>query len=287
MITDKKVGDYLNYYDWKSKNKYKRKRFSILGDSISTLESYNPDGYNVFYDEEHCFYADIKSMSDTWWGKVIDFFGGELLVNNSWSGSRVTKLPQLNTLFPSGCSKERTSSLHMDRRHPDVIIIYMGTNDWANGVEIDTDEGLLYNMKFFCDAYKTMIQQIQSNYPNAELWCCTLSETKIIKNSSFRFPHKYGGIHMEQYNDVIRNISQTCNCKLIDLYKYGLPYDTIDGSHPTKSGMNTLATIVIRTIGGEEINPFLDCENDEHQYEMIEENTGWGRYVCKKCGKRC
>lgn len=34
-------------------------------------------------------------MNDTWWGKVIEFFGGELLVNNSWSGSCVTAAMQL------------------------------------------------------------------------------------------------------------------------------------------------------------------------------------------------
>ena len=62
-------------------------------------------------------------MEDTWWDKVIGFFGGELLVNNSWSGSRVTKLPSSTTLFPSGCSDERTSALHINDVKPDVIIV--------------------------------------------------------------------------------------------------------------------------------------------------------------------
>lgn len=57
-------------------------------------------------------------MNDTWWGKVIDFFGGELLVNNSWSGSPVTGSSA--TLFPSGCSDERTSHLHIDGSHPNA-----------------------------------------------------------------------------------------------------------------------------------------------------------------------
>ena len=68
-------------------------------------------------------------MKDTWWGKVIDYFGGELLVNNSWSGCRVTKLPNSNMLFPSGCSDERTGDLHINGIMPDVIIIYLGFND--------------------------------------------------------------------------------------------------------------------------------------------------------------
>lgn len=62
---------------------------------------------------------------------VIDFFDGELLVNNSWSGSRVTKLVGNEGLFPSGCSDERTSALHINSVKPDVIIIYLGINDWG------------------------------------------------------------------------------------------------------------------------------------------------------------
>lgn len=78
---------------------FKDKQFSILGDSISTLEGFNPCGYKIFYDADNGRKFDVKEMNDTWWGKVINYFGGELLVNNSWSGSRVTKLPGSNVYF--------------------------------------------------------------------------------------------------------------------------------------------------------------------------------------------
>ncbi len=67
------------------------KQFSILGDSISTLAGYNPKGYKVFYADENCEKSGVKEMQDTWWGKVIDFFGGELLVNNSWSCNKTSQ----------------------------------------------------------------------------------------------------------------------------------------------------------------------------------------------------
>lgn len=67
------------------------KNFSIFGDSISTFEGSNPDDYNVFYNSEMKIRTGIARETDTWWGRVIDFFDGKLLVNNSWSGSRVTK----------------------------------------------------------------------------------------------------------------------------------------------------------------------------------------------------
>jgi len=37
------------YQEWKGANKYSGKYFSILGDSISTLDGYNPEGHLVFY----------------------------------------------------------------------------------------------------------------------------------------------------------------------------------------------------------------------------------------------
>lgn len=264
----------FDYDAWKWKNKYYGKQFSILGDSISTLTGYNPKGYKVFYDDENCEKSSVKEMNDTWWGKVIDFFGGELLVNNSWSGSRVTRLHNNDTLFPSGCSNKRTGSLHINSVKPDVIIIYLGTNDWANGIptlEYWKNSGdyenwlgtmLLPNEECFDVAYDQMLTKLRANYPNAEIWCCTLNTTFMSSNPSFNFPYKYGGTHIEEYNQIIKDTADINNCKIIDLYSYRIPYDSIDGSHPNADGMNTLATFMIREIGGKEVKQFMDFENE-------------------------
>lgn len=271
---------FLKYLGWKDKNKYSGKQFSILGDSISTLDGYNPKGYEVFYRGDNCQMSGVTNMTDTWWGKVIDFFGGELLVNNSWSGSRVTKHPNNQTLFPSGCSNERTGSLHINNTKPDVIIIYLGINDWANGVELDgtsvfADE---LDMKYFSFAYKTIIEKIKSNYPEAEIMCCTLNTTFMSSNPSFKFPYTFCGKHIEEYNRIIMNTANTYSCRVIDLYGYYLPYDTIDGTHPNAQGMNLLATMMIREIGGKEVEKFIDCENDSVLPEEIyDEDTEYIR----------
>ena len=282
------------YYKYQSQNKYFGKQFSILGDSISALGGYNPQGYNVFYSGDNCAKSSVNEMKDTWWGKVIDFFGGELLVNNSWSGSRVTKLPNQESLFPSGCSDERTSNLHINSVKPDVIIVYLGTNDWANNVSlypedlnhIDIERARIsIEMDKFEDAYMAMLSKLYQNYPNAEIWCCTLCETYISKRPDFQFPHKYAGIHIEAYNDSIRKITKDYKCKLIDLYNYHIPYDTIDGTHPNESGMNTIATLVLREMADEQGKDLLDCEKEQHDFVAVEEYTGGTRYICSRCGK--
>lgn len=236
---------------WNSK-RYANKKFSILGDSISTLWGYNPIGYQVFYQEENCINNNVREMIDTWWGKVIDFFGGELLVNNSWSGSRVTKLPDSETVFPSGCSMERTGGLHFDENKPDVIIVYLGTNDWAYGVwsEMDIVHSIENdNLCVFDFAYDKMLKELKHNYPDAEIWCCTIPTTFISSNPTFQFPYDFGGTHIEVYNYIIKNSVKENGCRLIDLYGYRLPYDTLDGSHPTDNGMRTLATMVVKAMG--------------------------------------
>ena len=40
---------------------------SVMGDSISTFESFNPEGYSVFYDIQMQYINDLTSVNDTWW----------------------------------------------------------------------------------------------------------------------------------------------------------------------------------------------------------------------------
>jgi len=275
--------------DFKEKNKYKNKQFSILGDSISTLEGYNPRGYNVFYTGENCIRSNVREMNDTWWGKVIKFFEGELLVNNSWSGSRVTKLPNRSELFPSGCSDERTSSLHINTIMPDVIIVNLGSNDWAFGARIIDETHVLESDNEFNSfeiAYDCMLKKLRKNYPNSEIWCCTLTETYMSSHADFKFPYKYAGIHIDEYNNIIRKACWENECKLIDLYCSKIAYDSIDGSHPTKAGMDTIATGIIQEIIGVDVNKFMDYkEKQTFSDEMMSnksqynQNTVHSEYV--------
>lgn len=275
------------FQEWQMKNKYFGKKVSIIGDSISTFEGYNPQGFAVFYNEEKQQQAGIVNVTDTWWQTVIDFFGAKLLVNNSWSGSRATKLPGNNELFPSGCSDERTNGLHLGVMKPDVILVYIGTNDWAYGVltggETRIIEGDIHEL--FYQAYHEMIDKLKKNYPQAEIFCFTLSTTFMSSNCKFSFPHKHGGTHIEVYNNIIKQIADNSGCRLIDLYDYSMPYDALDGSHPNQQGMATIAREVIRSIAGNDVSRFLDCDTDTHNYVVSEEYTGGTKFTCTKCCK--
>lgn len=53
---------------------------SILGDSISTYEGYNPAGYAAFYEKATREWNGLSSVYDTWWAKV----NGGILGKEDW-----------------------------------------------------------------------------------------------------------------------------------------------------------------------------------------------------------
>lgn len=226
-------------------DKYKGKYFSILGDSISTFEGVSIPKHAVYYDTSHKLYAQITKMEDTWWGRLISELGGQLLINNSISGSTVTYHPSYE--YQSyGCSDERTASLSAGNTNPDVILVYLGTNDWGAAVKV-SDNGFSQSkdLTIFSVAYSKMLEKLKINYPNAEIWCFTLSTSYCSARSDFSFPYYSGGWHISEYCEVIRNCSQKHGCRLIELYKDCSAYDTIDGFHPNKNGMKTIADMVL------------------------------------------
>ena len=63
---------------------------SIVGDSISTYEGYNPDRYKVFYNRTMQMANGLNSAVERCVAKVNQSLHAYLCVNNSYSGSKVT-----------------------------------------------------------------------------------------------------------------------------------------------------------------------------------------------------
>ena len=232
-----------------TKSKYERKTFSVLGDSISTLIGYSYPDFAVFYNRENKLRSGIFTPADTWWGRVIARLGGELLVNNSYSGSTVCKHPMYE-IESYGCSDERTAALGMYGQVPDVIMILLGINDWGRGMRIVPDEEEC-GLHLFSVAYETMLEKIKRNYPEAEIWCLTLPRSQWSRNPECAIPFSYSGGHIREYCEAIRICGEKAGCKVVDIYRPNDPYDTIDGFHPTVEGMRTIADAVLRELGAE------------------------------------
>ena len=232
------------------KDKYKNKYFSILGDSISTLEGYSEPYEFAFYNLEKKFEADVFSETDTWWGKVIDTLGGKLLKNNSISGSTVVWDTRYD-LPNYGCSDERVHALKSGDISPDVIIVYMGTNDWGLGVRVTLEkqgDGEEKDLRVFSDAYGVMLEKLRENYSNAEIWCVSLGVSRWTENESFKFPFYKNGKHILEYCNAIKSCVNQLGGRFLDIYHSEEDYDTIDGYHPNASGMQTIANSILNQL---------------------------------------
>ena len=224
------------------KSLYKDKYFSILGDSISTFEGCSQPKDAAYYDRAKKMETGVLTPADTWWGIVLESLGGKLLVNNSWSGSTVCNHPAFEV--PSyACSEERTSALSKEGITPSVIIVYMGTNDWGMGLRVAGDNEA--SATVFSGAYREMLCRLKNNYPEAQIWCITLPISKCLAKENFTFPYYCGGRHILEYCETICKVATEEGCRVIDLYSLGELHDTIDGFHPNKRGMKTLANAVL------------------------------------------
>lgn len=229
------------------KSMYENKYFSILGDSISTLDGYSEPKDAVFYDISCKLESGILTPADTWWGRIIDTLGGRLLVNNSFSGSTVCYHPFYE--IPSyGCSDERTGALGRDGILPDVIMVYMGANDRGYAFPVEDDKS--GSPTSFLPAYSLMLDKLKRNYPDAEIWCFTLPVSKCDSQDGFSFPFSIGGRHISEYCDAIKKCAKIKDCRVIDLYSTSEPFDTIDGIHASAEGMKMIAQAVISAVMG-------------------------------------
>ena len=190
-------------------------------------------------------------MEDTWWKKLLNALGMELCINNSWSGSRVTT------------TKEETSAGCMTRcenlgDNPNVIIIYLGINDFNNEVELGTYNGtedFPTVTTTFREAYAIMLNKILTKYPTSEVWVCTLPYCE--KNGDINFPESNGSsVLLKDYNDAIRELADLFNVRVLEHAKCGLTYHNMSvymgdyssglGLHPNAYGHSLIANNDIR-----------------------------------------
>ncbi len=201
-----------------------KRKISILGDSISTFAGYTP-AETVFYDSYVQWETGVKSVEDTWWMQVIRAMDGELGRNHSLAGSMVS-----GNLSTSAMSEERIARLG-DNGVPDVILVSAGCNDW----------GFCVLPEEFAEAYQLMLHRLKKQYPHADIWCATLPEGETFFNID-------STISKRVYSNIIREAAGKAEVHIADLAECCREYETVDGVHPDKAGMKTLADMWIGEI---------------------------------------
>lgn len=241
--------------------------FSVLGDSISTLAGATPQGWRTHYEGE--VHVDgVTEPAHTWWGRVIDHFDGRLVANAAFSGSVVEGFG-----FPAGDSPERAAALAgADGELPDVVLVYMGINDygWGGGRNQVMGESLSASARpgdlpaprevamavspealdRFERAYASMLSRVRALAPQAGIWCLTLSPATSPSPAESCYKYSIRGIELVAYNRAIARAAASAGARVADIAAFGVAYDAVDACHPSALGMRQIADMAIAQMEG-------------------------------------
>ncbi len=220
------------------------KKLSILGDSISTYKGVSNDSAQGL-SQNAVFYSSQIQQADTYWYQLLEMFGMELCVNNSWSGAYATvHKPNNNAGYDSDGSVSsgvaRADNLaNVDDTVPDYIIVFIGINDLEANVAADV----------LAEAYNEMLRIISETYPKAKVFCINM-------------PSRTGEASPADYNVAIKNaVDSYDNAYLVDLcgseYKDDVfKTNSLDNLHPNAIGMDYLTDLVAEAMEAVIVNQY-------------------------------
>lgn len=265
-----------------------RRKVSVFGDSISTYVGAIPEGNRLFYDANMLRTAGIGSIGETWWAQVIKTLGSELCQDAAFSGGMVE-----GAGFPAGQDASRAAQVADSDTNetPDDILILLGINDYGWGgaaaqaagrsqatpkcLDLATIPEAVAGqapddaVEKFEAAYFETIRQLHQAAPDATLWCITLLPAYVREQPELQFCYQLRGFALDTYNDAIRAAAAQAkrngiDARVADVYALRRAYESIDGTHPTKLGMQQLANMVVTSMVTEgACTHQIDANNDE------------------------
>ena len=220
-------------------NNYK---VSIIGDSIS---SYSGITKGPYYPK-----GNVDSVDKTWWMQTINSLNFTFASNTAWGGTTITYVPSHSSTNPeSTCfyHDNRLDGLD-DNGTPNYIFIFGGTNDMNIKVDIGSFSNTT-DTTTLIGAYYTLINKLQSKYPNAKLISVIPMKTPNLTDSEYNnyyqaFKQIFNNNHIP-YVDLskVSELKQVTGCTV------GSTCDTayfIDRLHPNNSGMTLIKNEMVK-----------------------------------------
>ena len=221
---------------------------SVLGDSISTMAGYVPEGNPTYYND---------TVEKIWWNMVMRRCGMYRNTINAYSGLRVT--PTADAVHNGVAFANKLDN----GTEPDNIIVYLGVNDFNNEVPLGTYDGkgaIPSDLTTFRAAYANMLNTILATYKKSKVYACTLPACEVNDSEKLLPEHNDAGVYLFEYNEAIRELATRFHVEVIDLATcamnahngpvYFWDYDTTDGDflHPTTAGQKAIADKVVQAV---------------------------------------
>ena len=174
------------------------KKVSILGDSYSTFQGFNPENYAPFYPDAN---NDVKDVDQTWWSLYIKAKGYQLEQNNSWGGTTICGTGYFRRDVTASAFASRVDQLG----NPDIIFLFGGTNDaWAGSPigEYQYSDWTKDDCMYFRPALACLLDTLQKRYPDAKIYSILNSELREEINESMRVVCQHYGIQLIELKDI-------------------------------------------------------------------------------------
>ena len=260
------------------------KKVSIIGDGISTLEGYNYPGNSIYYTASKMSEKNI-TVHTNWWGRLIDSWGAELLVNESYYKAECA----------SGAAARANQAVvdHLSdgTDDPDIVLVFVGSNDYLNctgayvsigSVTDSSIEGYIASdapgktaYENLACAYSLMLKRIIDAYQTADRELEVICLLPYVDSSAI---NTITAIQFFQRDTLNSQISTVCDyfrttygggndVKCIDLSKCGMPerftkestgYYEEGGSyssytaaqHPNNAGFQLISDYIMEELSG-------------------------------------
>lgn len=205
------------------------KRFSVLGDSFSSLKgTVDPESNDVWiYDS-----VGVTSPEQMWWHKVALKMGWVLEKNNSFSGSLICNLNAGDYYGPYSFIR-RMDNLG----DPDVILVFGGTNDVWNGAEFGDFVYADWTEEQLCQirpAMAYLFENLKRLYPRADLYF--LLDTDMC-------PGGIDEVTMQKFIESTHSLTRHYGVNCIDLPEIHKKW-----WHPDEKGQADIARQVIEAL---------------------------------------
>lgn len=257
------------YADWNGTTPTNKTIGGVLltEEMVGTLQTFTPVAEDI---GKTLGKGQVYNSGDiiTWSERLCQKSGAIWLSNAAWSSARMTTGnfgtddgQIAGSTGYSDCTIGRLRKRKDDGSFetPDVVLIYMGTNDMTHNTyahidDIDIMGGIPQNdlidgVHQYKAAYYRCIQKVREAYPNATIICCTLNVFKRINYA--QFPTNNGIYTLPQMNDAIREIANTMGCGLIEFDKDGITFENCyptyisdsatEPTHPNNTGHEVMA----------------------------------------------
>lgn len=258
-------------------NPFAGKYVSILGDCISSYEGYVPDGLSSGH------YTEFSDVSKMWWYQLLMKLGANLCVNYSDADFKIAGTDDKSVSYShygSNLTQKsgdkfikadgKTYTLGNGTQDPDIIIVYLGLNDYINNAKF-TDfthsilsSGVKKNSDLTDDtvyqdvstAYERILSDIIGSYPYASIYCITPNMARY-GSGNYPFPND-ANWSMPLLDELIRNLCIKFAAKHVSLLHLdvrstwaSIGSDNFlmeDKIHPTEEGHKLIANFIYQAM---------------------------------------